>query len=99
MSEQMIKIYSAKWLMPVSSAPVADGALAIEGERIISVGERDALLERFTEAVHNDFGEAVILPGLINCHTHLELTAMRGFLEREEGDFFAWLRKLTARAA
>lgn len=81
--------------MPVSSAPVADGALAVEGARIVSVGERAALLERFPEAAHNDFGEAVILPGLINCHTHLELTAMRGFLEREEGDFFAWLRKLT----
>ncbi len=91
----MTKIYSAKWLMSVSSAPVADGALAIEGERIVSVGERAALLKRFPEAAHNDFGEAVILPGLINCHTHLELTAMRGFLEREEGDFFAWLRKLT----
>jgi cytosine/adenosine deaminase-related metal-dependent hydrolase len=81
--------------MPVSSAPVADGALAVEGARIVSVGERAALLERFPEAAHNDFGEAVILPGMINCHTHLELTAMRGFLEREEGDFFAWLRKLT----
>lgn len=91
----MTKIYSARWLMPVSSAPVADGALAIEGERIVSVGERAALLKRFPEAAHDDFGEAVILPGLINCHTHLELTAMRGFLEREEGDFFAWLRKLT----
>lgn len=81
--------------MPISSAPIADGAVAIEGERIADVGAREALRERFPEAVIEDFGEAVILPGLVNCHTHLELTAMRGFLEREEGDFFAWLKKLT----
>ena len=91
----MTTIYSSSWVMPVSSAPVAEGALAIEGGRIVAIGERAALLKRFPEAVHHDFGESVILPGLVNCHTHLELTAMRGFLEREEGDFFAWLRKLT----
>jgi cytosine/adenosine deaminase-related metal-dependent hydrolase len=81
--------------MPMSSAPVADGAVAIEGERIADVGTRETLRAKFPEAVLEDFGEAVILPGLVNCHTHLELTAMRGFLEREEGDFFAWLKKLT----
>lgn len=91
----MTTIYSAKWVIPVSSSPIADGAVAIEGERIAGVGTRKALLSKFREANVEDFGEAAIIPGLINCHTHLELTVMRGFLEREEGDFFAWLKKLT----
>jgi 5-methylthioadenosine/S-adenosylhomocysteine deaminase len=59
------------------------------------VGARAEVVERFPSAAVEDFGEAVILPGFVNCHTHLELTAMRGFLEPEEGDFFAWLRRVT----
>jgi 5-methylthioadenosine/S-adenosylhomocysteine deaminase len=71
--------------------------VAIEGTRIVGVSERDALLARFGDApqVVRDYGEAAILPGFVNAHSHLELTAMRGFLEHEEGDFFSWLKKLT----
>jgi cytosine/adenosine deaminase-related metal-dependent hydrolase len=35
------------------------------------------------------------MPGLINCHSHLEITAMRGFLDDVEEDFYSWLMKLT----
>lgn len=92
---EMTKLYCARWVMPVMSSPVADGAVAVEGERIAGVGTREALMTEFPHAPVKDFGEAAILPGLVNAHSHLELTAMRGFLEREEGDFFAWLKKLT----
>ena len=91
----MSTIYSARWVLPVSTSPIENGAVAIEGQRIAAVGARAEIVERFPEFRVDDFGEAVILPGLINTHTHLELTAMRGYLENEEADFFAWLRKLT----
>jgi cytosine/adenosine deaminase-related metal-dependent hydrolase len=91
----MSTIYSARWVLPVSTSPIENGAVAIEGQRIAGVGPRSEMVERFPEFRVEDFGEAVILPGLINTHTHLELTAMRGYLENEERDFFAWLRKLT----
>jgi cytosine/adenosine deaminase-related metal-dependent hydrolase len=91
----MTKIYSARWVLPISTAPVLDGAVAVEGTRIAGVGTRAELERRFPSASSEDFGDAAITPGLVNCHTHLELTTMRGFLEAEEGDFFAWLRKLT----
>jgi len=91
----MTKVYHARWVLPVSSPPIADGAIAVTGEQIVSVGTRSALLAQFAEATTLDLGESAIIPGLVNAHSHLELTAMRGFLEDEAADFFAWLRKLT----
>jgi cytosine/adenosine deaminase-related metal-dependent hydrolase len=91
----MTKLYCAQWILPVAAPALVNGAVAIEGSLIVDVGGREEVLARFPEAQVRDFGEAVILPGLVNTHSHLELTAMRGYLEREEGDFFAWLKKLT----
>lgn len=91
----MTTLYCARWVLPVSSAMIERGAVVVEGARIMGVGDRDSLVARFPEAVTQDFGEAAILPGFVNAHSHLELTAMRGYLEDKEDDFFGWLRKLT----
>ncbi|HVG36032.1 MAG TPA: amidohydrolase family protein [Pyrinomonadaceae bacterium] len=91
----MTTLYSARWVLPISAGVIEHGAVAVEGTRIVGVGPRQALLSRFPEADVNDFNEAAILPGFVNTHSHLELTAMRGFLEDVENDFFAWLKKLT----
>ncbi|HKG61395.1 MAG TPA: amidohydrolase family protein [Pyrinomonadaceae bacterium] len=91
----MTTIYSARWVVPVSAAPIENGAVAVEGQRIVGVGPREEIVENFPEFKVESFGDAIIIPGLVNTHTHLELTAMRGYLEKEETDFFAWLRKLT----
>lgn len=91
----MTTIYSAQWVVPVSSPPFADGGIAVSGSRIVAVGTREALSQQFPQAEVRDLGPAAIMPGLVNSHSHLELTAMRGFLENQESDFFAWLKKLT----
>lgn len=91
----MTTLYCARWVLPVVSAPLDDGAVAVEGSKIVGVGTRAELALQFPEAARRDFGEAAILPGFVNCHSHLELTALRGYLEAEEADFSAWLKKLT----
>jgi 5-methylthioadenosine/S-adenosylhomocysteine deaminase len=91
----MNKVYSARWVVPVSAAPIENGAVAVAGDVIAGVGSQTEILERFPEFAIESLDEAIIIPGLVNAHTHLELTAMRGYLENEERDFFAWLRKLT----
>lgn len=91
----MRTLYSAGWVLPISSPPLADGAIVVNGPNLIGVGNRAELVSQFPDAARRDLGDAAILPGFINTHSHLELTAMRGFLETEETDFFAWLKKLT----
>lgn len=88
-------LYCARWVLPVETEATEGGAVAVEGPEIAAVGSKASLMEKYPEAAVEDFGEAVIMPGFVNAHSHLELTAMRGFLEHEEGDFTAWLAKLT----
>ncbi|MGI8642440.1 MAG: amidohydrolase family protein [Pyrinomonadaceae bacterium] len=90
-----MKILSADYVLPISAEAIENGAAAIERDKIIAVGKRSELIKKFPEATHENFGEAVIMPGLVNAHSHLEITAMRGFLDDIEEDFYAWLIKLT----
>jgi 5-methylthioadenosine/S-adenosylhomocysteine deaminase len=64
----------------------------VEQERIAWVGPLSAFTGGPDVAVV-PLGEAVLMPGLVNAHSHLELTGLRGFLEGL--DFRAWLRTLT----
>ena len=89
-----MKILTADYVLPIASEPIRDGAVVIEGSTIIDVGPGVAMLERFPEAEVNAFGEAAILPGFVNCHSHLEVTALRGALDGVEHDFRSWLLKL-----
>lgn len=77
-------------MLPITRPPIADGAVGVENGRITYVGSRDAA-PATRDTV--DLGYAFLLPGLVNAHTHLELTAMRGYLE--DSAFRPWLLRLT----
>lgn len=82
--------YHARWVLPIASEPIEDGTVVVEGDRIAWVGPRAAAPDGGHD---DDLGNAVLMPGLVNAHTHLELTVMRGFLA--ELPFFDWVRTLT----
>jgi 5-methylthioadenosine/S-adenosylhomocysteine deaminase len=40
------------------------------------------------------FPDAELMPGLVNCHTHLELTHLGGGAQHADPDFAAWIRRI-----
>ncbi len=66
-------VLSADWVLPVDGEPIPDGAVELEGDRIVAVGTRGELGEG------ERFDDAAILPGFVNAHTHLEYAAYAGF--------------------
>ncbi|HMQ05022.1 MAG TPA: amidohydrolase family protein [Pyrinomonadaceae bacterium] len=89
-----MKLLLADHVLPISSPPIRNGAVAFEAGQIAAVGDADDLRARFPQASVDDHGNAAILPGFVNCHSHLELTAMRGALDDVEHDFRSWLLKI-----
>jgi len=70
----MITLYSARFVLPISAPPLEDGAIAVRDGRLLAVGPRKDLLATFSSAQRIDFADGILLPPLVNAHTHLELT-------------------------
>ena len=62
-------LYSADVVCPMSAPPLADGGVLIEGDRIVAVGAAATL--RAEASVEHAIG-GVLLPGMVNAHSHLE---------------------------
>ena len=75
-------------MLPIADAPIRGGWVALEGDRIARVGSGPA-----PDAV--DLGRAVILPALVNAHTHLELSYLRDRVPPSTR-FINWIRVLMA---
>lgn len=87
-------ILSADWVLSVSGRPIRDGAIWSRSSRIDTVGHVDdvAAAAGPREAIQHYPG-CVIMPGLVNAHTHLSLTGLDGLLPMTSQR--AWLAALT----
>jgi cytosine/adenosine deaminase-related metal-dependent hydrolase len=74
----MPHVYRAAWVLPIVSPPIRDGWVAVEDGRVVGVGVAQTLPERAQKLPDRGQIEEVILPGLANAHTHLELSWMKG---------------------
>ena len=57
------------------------GAVAIQDDKIVAVGDADALAAAYTARETIDCAGCVIMPGLINTHTHVPMTLLRGLAD------------------
>ena len=82
-------LYRAAWLLPVSQPPIRDAWLRTDRGRIVAFGPTRP--GDFTASDEIDLGNVAVLPGLVNAHTHLELSWMRGRIG-PAAEFAEWLR-------
>lgn len=59
----------------------APGAVAVHGDRLVGVGPRAAILGQYNAPLVLDYPDDLILPGLINAHTHAAMTCFRGLAD------------------
>lgn len=73
-------LIEAGWVVPVApkGAVLADHAVAVAGGRILAVLPRAGARARFLPAEVVSRPEGVLIPGLVNLHTHNPMTLLRG---------------------
>lgn len=80
---------TARWIFPVDGPPLERGVLTIADDRIAAVEPHG------TRTADRDLGNAAILPGLVNAHTHLDLSCAQGKCPPTQ-NFTDWLRAVVA---
>ncbi len=86
-----MKRYRASWVVPIVEPPIKDGWIAVDRGRIVATGRQSA--NRSEPEV--DLGEVAVLPGLVNAHTHLELSYLRDEVPPAPR-FVSWIRNVMA---
>jgi cytosine/adenosine deaminase-related metal-dependent hydrolase len=76
---------TARWIVPVEGPPCPGGTVTFDGQRIVAVEPHG---QRRPDV---DLGDVAVLPGLVNAHTHLDLSGARGRTP-PAADFTLWLR-------
>ena len=90
-------IVRARLIVTMNGPPIENGAVAIEGNRVVDVGLFNEVKARNSGEVV-DLGEQSLLPGLINAHCHLDYTCLRGKIPPPKS-FADWIRAINAEKA
>jgi len=86
-------IVTARYIAPVDGEVIEHGAVCVEESRITALGRAGDIATG--KRVRLEFGNAVVTPGFVNAHTHLELTHLAGRVLPTR-NFPSWLARLVA---
>lgn len=76
-------IYTARYVVTMDSQHrlIENGAVAVQGDRILDVGPAAEITRKHTARRREDRPEAILMPGLINTHTHAPMSLLRGLAD------------------
>jgi 5-methylthioadenosine/S-adenosylhomocysteine deaminase len=76
-------LLTGRYLLPASDQAglLQDAGIAIAGDTIVAVGPTDELIRRYPNAERLHEPHGLIMPGLINTHTHAAMTCFRGLAD------------------
>jgi cytosine/adenosine deaminase-related metal-dependent hydrolase len=92
----MATIYFAKWVLTPSFEVIHNAAVSVDGDRIVSAGSQGRAKRSADDRIVN-LGDMILLPGLINIHTHLEENALRDMPRGHDETFASWTAKRATR--
>ena len=86
-------IISGRYLLPTwrHADRIENGAVAVAGDSIAAIGSRTELSARFPEAEQLHEPAGLIMPGLINTHTHAPMSYLRGIAD--DLPLMTWLQE------
>lgn len=87
-------LLSADYVLPITSDPIPRGAVLVRNGKIHDVGSAEMMYLRYPEEESRDFGQAVIMPGFVNVHTHMDGTVLRGIVH--DVPYSEWLKHIFA---
>ena len=93
-----MNVYRAAWVLPIDQPPIRDADVRIDESGIVAVGPSQLNAGRpdySKDDVVIDMGDVALMPGLINAHTHLELSWLRGRVP-PANRFTDWVKTLVA---
>src|SRR5262245_26726035 len=94
----MLRLISAPWVLTMAEPPLREGAVVVDGgDTVVAAGPR-ADLRRLHPAAPEERAEGALLPGLVNAHCHLELSALAGAMPGGAG-LVPWATRIPAAAA
>jgi 5-methylthioadenosine/S-adenosylhomocysteine deaminase len=74
-------LLTARYVLPVATPHIVDGAVLVRDDKIVEIGDLEHMRELHPDEPIRDFGLAALMPGFVDMHTHLEYTAMRGLVD------------------